>query len=579
MTEQDVLARSIAAASRSGLVWGGVVFGVVFCLVDILADVMVFHEGTLYEQFWHPTPSELWMRLSFLVFSICAGIFAYILVQRERVVSAREQDAEQRLNILFNSAGEFIFIIDTQATILRANEYVFTATGYARDELIGRDIRQFFTLESRDNCACNIPGMWKASRKRADVDFVRKDGSIINMDCSVTAIPDEEGVFTTFLVMQRDMSERLQTARRLEDSEQRFRAIFNSTYQFMGLLDPDGTVLEINQTVLDYFGDSGADIVGKLFWETPWWTHSPKLQQRLKDGVMEAARGKLVRFESEHVGRDGQRVVIDTSLKPVLNEQGETVLIIPEGHDITNRKLAEEEATRMQHDFAHVMRLSTMGEMASGIAHELNQPLTALVSYCGTALKLARDTPSLPEGYIDILERAAGQARRAGDIIRHMREFISKGNNNKTRLVLDELVQDVINFISWEVRDSDIQIAFMPDTGGRMVLVNKVQIEQVMINLIRNAIEAISDASVSGGRVDIATRVASDDTIEISVADSGPGIDPSVAASLFEPYQTTKDSGMGMGLSISRSIIEAHHGKIWTDQQRQQGAMFCIRIP
>jgi C4-dicarboxylate-specific signal transduction histidine kinase len=233
----------------------------------------------------------------------------------------------------------------------------------------------------------------------------------------------------------------------------------------------------------------------------------------------------------------------------------------------------------MQHDFAHVMRLSTMGEMASGIAHELNQPLTALVSYCGTALKLARDTPSLPEGYIDILERAAGQARRAGDIIRHMREFISKGNNNKTRLVLDELVQDVINFISWEVRDSDIQIAFMPDTGGRMVLVNKVQIEQVMINLIRNAIEAISDASVSGGRVDIATRVASDDTIEISVADSGPGIDPSVAASLFEPYQTTKDSGMGMGLSISRSIIEAHHGKMWTDQQRQQGAMFCIRIP
>jgi two-component system sensor kinase FixL len=187
--------------------------------------------------------------------------------------------------------------------------------------------------------------------------------------------------------------------------------------------------------------------------------------------------------------------------------------------------------------------------------------------------------PSLPEGYIDILERASGQAHRAGDVIRHLREFVSKGNNNKTRVVLDELIQGVIDFIGWDLRDSDIQVAFQPDTRAHEVCVDKIQIEQVLINLVRNGIEAIKDAGISGGQVDIATRLTADGSIEISVADNGPGIDPSMSDSLFEPYQTSKKTGMGMGLSISRSIMEAHNGKLWTDKQRQKGALFCMSIP
>ena len=374
-------------------------------------------------------------------------------------------------------------------------------------------------------------------------------------------------------------SERLLAARELEESEQLFRAIFNSTYQFIGVLSPEGAVLKVNQSALDSFGANEADIVGKLFWETPWWTHSPQLQQRLKDGILEAAHGKLVRFEGEHFSQEGRSIFVDTSLKPIFNEQGEVVMIIPEGRDITERKQAEAEAQRMQMESEHVMRISTMGEMASGMAHELNQPLTALVSYCGTALQLARDMPSLPEGYIDILERASSQAHRAGDVIRHLREFLSKGSNNKTRVVLDDLIQGVIDFISWEVRDSDIQITFLPGSPGREVLAGKVQIEQVLINLIRNSIEAIKQAGLSGGQVNIATGPAADGSIEVTVADNGPGIAPSVAGSLFDPYQTSKEEGMGMGLSISRSIIEAHNGRLWVDEKCPQGALFSMSIP
>jgi PAS domain S-box-containing protein len=519
------------------------------------------------------------MRLGFIALATGFGIYAFNVLRREQVVRAREQETEKRLEVLFDSAAEFIFIIDAEGVILRANQCVFNTAGYSRDEVIGRNIKEFFTPESQHTCDCNFPGLRERGYNLADIDFVTRDGSIINMECSATAVPDEQGAFTTFLIIQRDISERLRAARMLEDSERRFRAIFNSTYQFIGLLNPEGTVLEVNQTALDFFGDKNTDIVGKLFWETPWWTHSPQLQKRLKDGIMEAARGKLVRFEGEHFGPEGQRIVIDTSLKPILNEQGETVLIIPEGRDITERKHAEQEAQRMQQESAHVMRLSTMGEMASGMAHELNQPLTALTSYCATALKLAREAPSMTEEFIDLLERASGQAHRAGDVIRHLREFVSKGSHDKTWVVMDDLIQGVISFIDWELRESNIQVTFLPGSPASDVFADKVQIEQVLINLIRNSIEAVREAGISGGQVEITTSPAAGGAIEVTVADNGPGVDPAIADSLFEPYQTSKEAGMGMGLSISRSIIEAHNGKLWFDVQRQQGALFSMSIP
>ena len=579
MTVKDTSTATIAPLPRYGLIWLGVLAGVGFYFLDAFVDAVLLGEGALREQLLHPSASKLWMRLAVIVITTGFGIYAFRVLRREQTSTLREQGAEKRLEVLFDSAAEFMFIVDAEAIILRANQCVFRVAGYSRDEVIGRKINNFFTPNTRDKCACSAPGLLEPGYNRSDIDFVCKDGSIIHMECSVVAVPDEHNAFSTFLVIQRDISERLRVARELEESERRFRAIFNSSFQFIGLLDPEGTILEANQTALDFIDCSNADVVGKPFWETPWWAHSPQLQKCLKEGIVEAARGKLVRFEGEHLGKDGQRIVIDFSLKPVLNEQSEIVLIIPEGRDITERVLAEEAAQRMQQESAHVMRLSTMGEMASGMAHELNQPLTALVSYCGTALKLAREMPSLPAGYIDILERASEQAHRAGEVIRHLREFVSKGSNNKSRVVLDKLIQGVIDLVSWELRDSDIQVVFQPDPLAHEVCVDKIQIEQVLINLVRNSIEAIRGAGISGGQVDIATRLTADGSIEVSVADNGPGIDPSMSNSLFDPYQTSKETGMGMGLSISRSIIEAHNGKLWADEQRQQGALFSMRIP
>ena len=579
MAEQQVSSLTSELAPRYGFILAGVLFGLGYWVVDIFIDVMLSNEGTLRDQLLHPAAPELMTRVSFLVLSSCFGIYAFVALQRAQAASIGARSTALRLQMLLDSAAEFIFLIDPEGTILHANQVVFKDTGYRQDEVIGSRIKEFFTPESQQTCDCNFPGLRERGYNRADIEFVRKDGTIINMECSATAVPDEQGNFTAFLIIQRDITASLATLRQLEDGERRFRAIFNSTYQFIGLLDPQGTVLEANKTALDFIGCSNADVIGKKFWDTPWWTRSPVLQERLKAAIAEAAAGMSVRFEASHVGKQGQLWFIDFSLKPVLNEQGETVMIIPEGRDITERKLAEGKAHAMREEIAHVMRLSTMGEMASGMAHELNQPLTALISYCGMALQQARQMPSPPEEFIDILERAAVQAHRAGDVIHHLREFVSKGKHNKTRVVLNELIQGVIGFIDWELRDADIEVAFQPASNAHEVFVDKVQIEQVLINLIKNSIEAIREAGNSAGRVDISSQLAADNSIVVTVADNGPGISAAMAGVLFEPYQTSRESGMGMGLSISRSIVEAHNGSLWVDEAPQQGAMLCMTIP
>jgi C4-dicarboxylate-specific signal transduction histidine kinase len=225
------------------------------------------------------------------------------------------------------------------------------------------------------------------------------------------------------------------------------------------------------------------------------------------------------------------------------------------------------------------MRLGTMGEMASGMAHELNQPLTALVSYCGTALSLLNSLSSPPQQLCEILERAEKQALRAGDIIRHLRELVSKGNNQKEPLELDQAIRGIITLLKYEVQQSAVKIEFYPDCQACRVEADRIQIDQVLINLVRNSIEAISNAKKPGGRIVLRTRMLPNNFVEMTVADNGPGVDADIVNVIFDPFQTSKKTGLGFGLSLSRSIIEAHGGKLWVDEAYRNGALFGFELP
>jgi len=269
---------------------------------------------------------------------------------------------------------------------------------------------------------------------------------------------------------------------------------------------------------------------------------------------------------------------LHTRKVPLLDDKGQPVYLLGISEDITETKQAEEKIQRQQRDMAHVMRLSTMGEMASGMAHELNQPLTALTSYCGTAATLANSLPSPPPQLGEVLDRATEQAHRASQIIRHLRDFLSKGDDHKEPVDLDQVIKEMIDFIKPELKNGHVKVEHHPGVRGYKVMANKVQIEQVLVNLVRNSLEALQNSERTEGSIVIQTRLLADKVIETTVTDNGPGIDADMAGRLFNPFQTSKPSGMGMGLSISRSIIEDHDGKLWADEQYRDGALFGFNL-
>jgi two-component system sensor kinase FixL len=489
------------------------------------------------------------------------------------------QETGARLRTLFDAAAEFIFLMDADGAIQMVNRRAVEQSGYTAEELMGKNIKEFFTEESRYTCECNFPVLKARGYLRVDNDFVCRDGRVIQMECSATAIPDNDGNFTSFLIIQRDVTEERAVVSALADSERRFRAIFNSTFQFIGLLDPEGNVLEVNQTALDFGGFTLKEVIGRPFWETPWWTASPEEQHRLREALAQASRGNLMRYEINVRGKNNTTAVIDFSLKPVLNELGETILIIPEGRDITDSRRAQEELQQHQEELAHVMRLSTMGEMATGIAHELNQPLTAISSYCESALTLLNMQPKLPESLAEIVRRTTEQSHRAAAIIRQLREFTTKQKDDMEVLEIDALMRKSIGLLDWELRNTSTTIELHLATEGRAILANKVQIEQVIVNLVRNSLEAIRETGRTDGRISLHSNLLPNDLVEISVTDNGGGVSAGMVDRLFSSFQSSKPNGTGLGLSVSRSIIESHGGKLWFDRRYRDGAHFCFTLP
>jgi len=481
---------------------------------------------------------------------------------------------------LANRAPALIWMSDASRRCTWFNDTWLSYTGRSMGQELGDGWSEGVHPDDLQHCLDVYTSAFDA-RKDFQLEYRLRhhDGSYRwIVDAGIPRFADDHS-FEGYISYCWDITDHIQTAHALQASERLFRAIFNSTFQFIGLLSPDGIVLEANQTALDFAGLKQADVVGQPFWETRWWAFSPEIQEHLKSSIQEAARGKLVRYEVEHIGEGGRTAFVDFSLKPVLNEQGETVLIIPEGRDITERKLAEEQEKRHKRELAHVMRLSTMGEMASGLAHELNQPLMAVASYCETALAELANLQTPAPRLNDILQRALDQSHRAAGVIRHLREFISEGSPPRQLVDIDSLICELIVLLDWEIRNSRTKITLELCGQGHQVMVDKIQIEQVLINLLLNSLEAMQNGNGDEPRLVLQTRALPDNWIEVTVSDNGPGIDPQVAEQIFEPFQTSKKAGMGMGLSISRSIIEAHHGKLWVAAAPFGGASLAFSLP
>lgn len=248
-------------------------------------------------------------------------------------------------------------------------------------------------------------------------------------------------------------------------------------------------------------------------------------------------------------------------------------------HKEQRRLQAEEQALQHQNDLAHVDRLNIMGEMASGLAHELNQPLSAISTYCQAGLRIIKTSGEKPEKLVHALEQAASQALRAGKIIHRMRRFSSKGKVRRSQMDLNKVIRNAVSFVEPELDKKGITLQLELTSDLPPVVADSIQIEQVILNLLHNAIEAMVAGNSTIRNLAVTSRQTDTGPVEIMVHDTGPGLDTATVDRIFDTFFSTKEDGMGLGLAISHSIVEAHGGQLHVDSVTGAGTTFYFTLP
>ena len=355
------------------------------------------------------------------------------------------------------------------------------------------------------------------------------------------------------------------------------RSILATVPDAMVLIGDAGMILSFSAAAEKMFGYAEDEVIGE---NVSMLMPSPDRERH--DGYLKNYRDTGVR-KIIGIGRVTTARHRDGNTFPIELSVGETWV---EGrriftgfmHDLTQRRDADMRLRDLQAELAHVGRLSEMGTLASSLAHELNQPLTAITSYCQGAADLLEgelDAERL-EMAREAMRDTAGQAIRAGQIVRRMRDFLSHGETEHRPESLAKLVTEANALALVGSRELGIDVQVSLDPTGDHVFVDRIQIQQVLFNLIRNAIEAMMDSRRS---LTISSKSLPDGFVKLSIEDTGSGIGEDVASLLFQPFVTTKQSGMGIGLSICRTIVEAHGGRIWFEPGSEGGTIFHFTLP
>jgi two-component system sensor kinase FixL len=381
------------------------------------------------------------------------------------------------------------------------------------------------------------------------------------------------------LIGERLQRTRLQAAASTQDllaREAHLQSILDTVPEAMVVIDEQATMQYFSSAAERLFGYRPDEAVGrnvKVLMPSPYReNHDAYLERYLRTGERRIIGiGRVVVGER----KDGSTFPMELAVGEMnsSNRRFFTGFI----RDLTERQKTEARLQELQSELVHISRLTAMGEMASTLAHELNQPLSAIANYMkGSRRLLEGSNDQLAATVRDAIDKAADQAVRAGQIIRRLRDFVARGETERRVESITKLVEEASALALVGAKEQDVRVRYQLDPRIHLVLADKVQIQQVLLNLVRNAIDAMVDSQRR--ELTIAASPTRDNMITISVADTGPGIAPEVSSQLFQPFVTTKRQGMGVGLSISRTIIEAHGGEIWTEPNPDGGTIFRFTL-
>ncbi|MBB4841283.1 two-component system sensor kinase FixL [Sphingomonas kyeonggiensis] len=473
---------------------------------------------------------------------------------------------------------------------LRVNHAVCEITGYSSDELLHGSFQQITHPDdlSLDLAQVSMLLAGKTNGYRIDKRYIRRDGSLVWVSLTVTLLRHADGAPNFFVAVIKDISARKQAEASRLESEARFRAIFDSAVEAIAIIDATGTIESVNPGVERMFGYTPAELVGRnvtILMPAAIAREHDRYLERYRAGAPPA----IIGIGREVFGRrkDGSSIPLDLSVAEW--ELDGRRYFTGMMRDLTPRKIAESALQRseerffaLQSEYAHLARVNDMGEMAAAIAHEINQPLTAIVNYLGAGMYAVAGGPdenALKE-IEEIMAQASQQALRAGEIVRRLREFIGKGTGERQIVKIDALIEAGSRLALIDAAANGIAVERVSNTDGALVHVDPIQLQQVLVNILRNAQDALVTLPRGQERkLTIMTRTLDGNEVEIWIGDTGPGIAPEVRAALFDPFVTSKPAGMGMGLSVCRRLMEAHGGTIRLQETGSSGTIFALKLP
>ena len=359
--------------------------------------------------------------------------------------------------------------------------------------------------------------------------------------------------------------------------EAHVKSILDTIPDAMIVIDERGIMQSVSAAAERMFGYSAHEVLGenvKILMPAPYrGGHDSYLLRYLKTGERRIIGiGRVVVGER----RDGSTFPIELNVGEM--KTGNRRFFTGFIRDLTESQKTEARLQELQSELVHVSRLTAMGEMASALAHELNQPLSAIANYMKGSRRLLEDSSDERATILrEAMDKAAEQAMRAGQVIRRLRDFVARGESERRVEDVKKLVEEASALALVGAKDRGVRVRFEFDPRADAVLADKVQIQQVLLNLMRNAIEAMEDTERR--ELVVSATVVADNMVEIAVADTGIGIAPEISAQLFQPFITTKRQGMGVGLSISRTIVEAHGGSIIVRPNHGGGTVFSFTLP
>ncbi len=546
---------------------------------QILLDSL-FKKSTELKRSYYATAEFNYVALILLfLISIFLIVINYFLgkkhhkVELEKQIQQRDLDLLQKDMLEFRTTFDFAAIgmalVDENGKWLRVNPSLQQMLGYSEEELkrmsfqeithpedLFADLEQANRLRNREINSYTI-------EKR----YLTKSGAVLWINLTGTAVWEEDGTFRYYIAQIENITESKSVALALEEQNLKFKVIFDSTFQFIGFLEPDGTLIEANQTAMGFAGLSPEDVVGKKFWECYWWQISPETQENLRLSIEKAAKGEFIQYEVEVWDKEKNAVTILFNLKPILDSEGKVIAIVPEGRliqDIVDARKSLVEKNQELERFASVA------------SHDLREPLRMVINFL--QLLERKYKGQLDEKADQYIHFAVDAAHRMNILISDLLDFSKVGAENTALELIDlnEVVHEQTEYYSAILEECGGKLAF---ADLPVIYAQTVPIKLLFRNLIGNALKYRKKDTPPLIRIESKEYA---DQWEFSVADNGIGFEKEYKDVVFEMFKRlhTREeySGTGLGLAICKKIVEQHEGKIWVESQPEIGSTFFFTI-